>query len=62
MLIQILLLIVGLVILVAGADLLVRGAASLAAKLKISPLVIGLNILPFGTSAPELTVNIALQS
>lgn len=59
MLIQILLLIVGLIILVAGADWLVRGAASLAAKLKISPLVIGLTIVSFGTSAPELTVNIA---
>lgn len=59
MLIQILFLIVGLIILVAGADWLVRGAASLAAKLKISPLVIGLTIVSFGTSAPELTVNIA---
>lgn len=59
MIIQILLLIVGLAVLVAGADWLVRGAASLATKLKISPLVIGLTIVSFGTSAPELTVNIA---
>jgi cation:H+ antiporter len=59
MIIQLLLIIVGLVILVAGAEGLVRGAASLAAKLKISALVIGLTIVSFGTSAPELTVNIA---
>lgn len=59
MIIQILLLIVGLVILVAGADWLVKGAASIATKLKIPALVIGLTIVSFGTSAPELTVNIA---
>jgi cation:H+ antiporter len=59
MIIQILFLIVGLGILVAGANWLVRGASSLAARMKISPLVIGLTIVSFGTSAPELTVNIA---
>lgn len=59
MILQILVLVFGLIILVVGADWLVRGAASLAAKLKISPLVIGLTIVSFGTSAPELTVNIA---
>ena len=58
MLLNILLIIIGLVILVAGAEGLVRGAASLAAKLKISPLIIGLTVVSFGTSAPELTVNI----
>jgi cation:H+ antiporter len=59
MILQIFILIVGLIILVAGADWLVKGASSLAAKLKIPPLVIGLTIVSFGTSAPELTVNIA---
>lgn len=55
--------IIGLAILVLGAEGLVRGASSLAAKLKISALVIGLTVVSFGTSAPELTVNIvsALQ-
>lgn len=48
----------GLVILIAGAEGLVRGAASLAIKLRISPLIIGLTIVSFGTSAPELAVNI----
>lgn len=57
MLLNILLIVLGLVVLIAGAEGLVRGAASLAAKLKISPLVIGLTVVSFGTSAPELTVN-----
>lgn len=47
----------GLVILVVGADCLVRGAASLATLAKISPLVIGLTVVAFGTSAPELAVS-----
>jgi cation:H+ antiporter len=63
MLIDMLAIIFGLVILVLGAEGLVRGASSLAAKLRISALVIGLTVVSFGTSAPELTVNIvsALQ-
>jgi cation:H+ antiporter len=63
MFINILAIIFGLVILILGAEGLVRGASSLAAKLRISPLVIGLTVVSFGTSAPELTVNItsALQ-
>lgn len=52
------LLLIGLVILIAGAEFLVRGASSLAKKLGISALVIGLTIVSFGTSAPELIVNI----
>ncbi|MFH1286262.1 MAG: calcium/sodium antiporter [Candidatus Magasanikbacteria bacterium] len=58
MIIPILLLIVGLVILVGGAEYLVRGASSMAKRLGISTIVIGLTIVAFGTSAPELIVNI----
>jgi len=47
----------GLIVLVAGAELLVRGASRLAAALGIAPLVIGLTIVAFGTSTPELAVS-----
>ncbi len=50
-------LLLGLVVLVVGAELLVRGAVSLAEVAKISPLVIGLTVVAFGTSAPELAVS-----
>jgi cation:H+ antiporter len=46
----------GLVALIAGGELLVRSAARMAADLGISPLVIGLTVVAFGTSAPELAV------
>jgi len=49
---------IGFAILIKGADLLVDGASSLARRLGISTLVIGLTIVAFGTSAPELIVNI----
>lgn len=49
----------GLVGLVAGADLLVRGAGRLALSFGISPLVVGLTIVAFGTSAPEMAVSVA---
>lgn len=52
------LLAVGLVLLVVGADLLVRGAARLAANFGIPSLVIGLTVVAFGTSAPELAVSV----
>ena len=49
---------VGVVGLVLGARLLVQGAATLAATLGISPLVIGLTVVAFGTGAPELAVTL----
>ncbi|WP_217125344.1 calcium/sodium antiporter [Hydrogenophilus thiooxidans] len=52
------LLIAGLVILSVGADLLVRGGAKLAVRFGISPLVVGLTIIAYGTSAPELAVSV----
>lgn len=48
----------GLVLLVGGADVMVRGGSRLAARLGISPLVIGLTVVAIGTSAPELVVGI----
>lgn len=50
-------LIIGFVLLIKGADLLVDGASALARKYNISDLAIGLTIVAFGTSAPELVVN-----
>ena len=47
----------GLVVLTAGAEVLVRGAVGLAAAMRISPLVIGLTVVAFCTSAPELVVS-----
>ncbi|MDQ3289050.1 MAG: calcium/sodium antiporter [Pseudomonadota bacterium] len=53
-----LLLIAGLISLLAGAEVLVRGASRLATATGMSPLVIGLTVVAFGTSAPELAVGI----
>lgn len=50
--------ILGLFLLVLGAELLVRGASKLALLLKISPLIIGLTVVAFGTSSPELAVSL----
>jgi cation:H+ antiporter len=52
------LLIAGLAMLLVGGDVLVRGAVGLAEKLKIPALVIGLTIVAFGTSAPELFISV----
>jgi cation:H+ antiporter len=57
MVVSILLLLTGLVLLVKGADWLVDGASVLAKKKNVSDLAIGLTIVAFGTSAPELVVN-----
>lgn len=58
MLITILLLIVGFAVLIKGADLLVDGSSSLAKRMRISEIVIGLTVVAFGTSTPELVVNV----
>lgn len=60
---QIFLLVLGFALLIKGADWFVDGSAGIAAKCRISPLVIGLTVVAFGTSAPELCVSItsALQ-
>lgn len=49
---------IGLFLLVIGGEILVRGAAALAAAFRITPLVIGLTVVAFGTSAPELGVSL----
>ena len=50
--------IIGLVMLVAGGEFLVTGASGLARKLRMSSLLIGLTIVAFGTSAPELFISV----
>ena len=50
--------VVGVGALVVGAEALVRGAARLAARTGLSPVVIGLTVVAFGTSAPELAVSL----
>ncbi len=57
MTISILLIVTGFLLLIKGADWLVNGATTLARKNKVSDLAIGLTIVAFGTSAPELVVN-----
>ncbi len=50
--------VIGMVLLVAGAELLVRGASRLAVSLGISPVVVGLTVVAFGTSSPETAVTV----
>jgi cation:H+ antiporter len=59
LIINILLIILGMVLLIKGGDMLVDGASSLARRFKISELAIGLTIVAFGTSSPELVVSIS---
>lgn len=63
MLIDILLILVSLILLYFGASWLVNGASALAVRLGVTPLIIGLTVVAFGTSTPELIVSIqaALQ-
>ena len=58
MTLAILYLALGLVLLYYGAEALVRGSSSLALRLGLSPLVIGLTVVAFGTSSPELVVSL----
>lgn len=50
--------VIGIALLILGAELLVRGASRLAAAFGISPLVIGLTVVAYGTSAPEMAVSV----
>ncbi|HET9221445.1 MAG TPA: calcium/sodium antiporter, partial [Roseiflexaceae bacterium] len=56
--ITLLMFLLGLVLLIVGAEILVRGASRLATASGISPLVVGLTVVAFGTSAPELAITI----
>jgi len=53
-----LMLLAGFVLLLAGAEFLVRGAVAVAAKAGLSPLLIGMTVVAFGTSAPEFVVSL----
>jgi cation:H+ antiporter len=53
-----LILVAGLVLLVIGAEFLVKGSSRLAAMLRIPPLIIGLTVVAYGTSAPEMSVRV----
>ena len=55
---DLLFLFLGLIVLILGGDFLVRGASSIALKAHISPLVVGLTIVAFGTSLPELATSV----
>lgn len=62
MLLQIAILIIGFVMLIKGADIFVSGASSTAENFHVSKMLIGLTIVAFGTSAPELAVSIKALS
>lgn len=62
MILQIFLLIVGFIFLIKGADIFVDGASSTAQNFKVSKVLIGLTIVAFGTSAPELAVSLQALS
>ena len=56
---KIILLIVGFVLLIKGADIFVEGSSSIAKKLKVPPLIIGMTIVAMGTSLPEAAVSVS---
>jgi len=58
MLSPILLILLALLLLFFGAEFLVRGSASLALRLGLTPLVVGLTVVAFGTSMPELATSV----
>jgi len=58
LILTIILFVTGLALLIKGADALVSGASSIASLFKINPMVIGLTVVAFGTSAPELVVSL----
>ena len=58
MTVHILYCIIGLLLLVLGGEWLVRGSVGIAQRLRLSPMVIGLTVVSFGTSAPEFIVSL----
>ena len=54
-----LLLVGGFILLIKGADFFVEGSASVAKKLRVSSMIIGLTVVAMGTSAPECAVSIS---
>lgn len=56
---KIILLVIGFVLLIKGADIFVEGSSSIAAKLKVPPLIIGMTIVAMGTSLPEAAVSVS---
>ena len=58
MILSIIFLVVGLVLILAGANFLTDGASAIARRMGISDLVVGLTVVAFGTSAPELAISV----
>ena len=59
MIVDVLLVLAGLVLLVLGGDKLVKGAVNLSLRLGVTPTVVGLTVVAFGTSAPEMLVSVS---
>ncbi len=58
-LLNVMFLLIGFVFLIKGADFFIVSSSSIARKFHVSPLVIGLTLVAFGTSLPELAVSVA---
>lgn len=58
MVLAIMMLVGGLAVLILGADLLIRGVTALATRLGVPPIIIGMTVVAFGTSMPEVAVNL----